>query len=365
MDEQTLSDRWAAVGRGETLTPPDSSTGKTKPNQQPSLYKPLADAVPDYVHWAQHPDERIYFGFNDLDMQVRGVAPGEMCLINGFSHSGKTLFLLQILVANRDKVVVYFCPDEPRTLTLIKLACLVHKVPGKELEQMIADNNQQGLSMLETTAREWFPNLAVFDQFMNLSEMEKSLIEVDTHLGKPALMVFDYLELLSCGEDTVPAKANTIKAFGKRHNIPLIVLHQSSRTSGADGKKQTISSGAYGGEQQASHIVGVRRKKFEIESQIRDIVEKLDKSSASERLLERLDMLRYDAQLHENTVTVNLVKCKRQDAHLLDDMDYEIEAGTGRLLRLAGPVPPSMSAENAKVEADDSDNDYSMVLSDW
>jgi KaiC/GvpD/RAD55 family RecA-like ATPase len=331
-------------------------------HNKPSLYRPLADVVPDYVHWAQHPDERIYFGFQDLDEQVRGVAPGEMCLINGFSHSGKTLFLLQILVANRDKVVVYFCPDEPRTLTLIKLACLVHKVPGKELEQMIADNDKRGLEILETTAREWFPNLAVFDQFMNLSEMEKSLIEVNDHLGDPALMVFDYLELLN-GDDTVPAKANTIKAFGKRHNIPLIVLHQSSRTSGADGKKQTISSGAFGGEQQASHIIGVRRKKFEIESQMRDIIEKLDKSSASERMLERLDMLRYDQQLHENTITINLVKCKRQDAHLLDDMDYEIEAGTGRLLRIAGMVPPSQSLE-ANSHVDDDPHYYNLALSD-
>ena len=304
-------------------------------HEKPALYRPLADAIPDYVHWAQHPDERIYFGFNDLDMQVRGVAPSEMCLINGFSHSGKTLFLLQILVANRDKVVVYFCPDEPRTLTLIKLACLVHKVQGRELEAGIANNDPHSIAMLEQTAREWFPNLAVFDQFMNLSDMEKSMIEVDKHLGQPALMVFDYLELLT-GDETVPAKANTIKAFGKRHNIPLIVLHQSSRTAGADGKKQTISSGAYGGEQQASHIIGVRRKKFEIESQIADIIEKLDKSSASERMLERLDLLRYEQQLHENTVTINLVKCKRQDAHLLDDMDYEIESGTGRLLRING-----------------------------
>ena len=148
-------------------------------------------------------------------------------------------------------------------------------------------------------------------------------------------MVFDYLELLS-GDETVPAKANTIKAFGKRHNIPLIVLHQSSRTAGSDGQKQTISSGAYGGEQQASHIIGVRRKKFEIDRQMRDIVDKLNKSTANERMLERLDQLRYEQQLHENTVTVNLVKCKRQDAHLLDDIDFEIENGTGRLLRLNG-----------------------------
>jgi hypothetical protein len=40
----------------------------------------------------------------------------------------------------------------------------------------------------------------------------------------------------------------------------MLVLHQSSRTAGADGKKMTISSGAYGGEQQATHILGVRRK---------------------------------------------------------------------------------------------------------
>jgi len=170
-------------------------------------------------------------------------------------------------------------------------------------------------------------------------------------------MVFDYLELLT-GDETVPAKANTIKAFGKRHNIPLIVLHQSSRTSGADGQKQTISSGAYGGEQQASHIIGVRRKKFEIDRQMRDIIEKLNKSTANERMLERLDQLRYEQQLHENTVTVNLVKCKRQDAHLLDDIDFEIEQGTGRLLRLAG-------FSNASTDDMDDYGTESILGDDW
>ena len=331
---EEMKDRWAKLERGETIAPLLSSPH----DHRPALYRPLSDSINDYVHWAQHPDERIYFGFPDLDQQVRGVAPSEMCLINGFSHSGKTLFLLQILVANRDKTVVYFCPDEPRTLTLIKLASLVHRIEGRRLEDMIANDDPTGLKILNETAHEWFPHLAVFDQFMSLSDMEKSMIEVTQHLDRPALMVYDYLELMS-GDETVPSKANTIKAFGKRHNIPLIVLHQSSRTAGADGKKQTISSGAFGGEQQASHIVGVRRKKFEIESQIRDIIEKIEKSTASERALERLDQLRYEQQLHENTVTINLVKCKRQDAKLLDDMDYEIEQGTGRLMRINETLP--------------------------
>jgi hypothetical protein len=307
MDDTTLEKRWAVLGRGESLAP-------AEPLPQHSFYKPLTEAVTEFVHWAQTPEERIYLGFDQLDTQMRGIAPSEMLLINGYSHSGKTMFLLSVLANNRDKPVVYFCPDEPRTLTLVKLACVTNGVHANELEQAIVERDQRAIDLLKNTAVEQFPNLAVFD----------------------------YLELLQGGGEDVPSKANTIKAFGKRHHVPLVVLHQSSRTSGADGRKQTISSGAYGGEQQASHIIGVRRKKFELQSQIQEIEEKLAKGTATERHLERLDFLRYEERIHENTVTLNLVKCKRPASTLLDDMDYEIEAGTGRLMPLLG-VPYDMS----------------------
>jgi hypothetical protein len=223
-------------------------------------------------------------------------------------------------------------------------------VNAYELEQQVADNDPRGIDLLKHTAIEQFPNLAVFDQPMTLSDMEKAMGETTNMLGKPAVMVFDYLELLQGGGEDVPSKANTIKAFGKRHHVPLVVLHQSSRTAGADGRKMTISSGAYGGEQQASHIIGVRRKKFEIEAQIQEINEKLAKGTATERLLERLDTLRYEERIHENTVTLNLVKCKRPASSLLDDIDFEIEQGTGRLLPM-GPVPHDMSVQ-ARHEAE-------------
>jgi hypothetical protein len=344
MDDATLNKRWEQIGRGE-LTPTPESHLPTS-----TYYKPLSDAVNEFVHWAQTPDERIYLGFDALDNQMRGVAPSEMLLVNGYSHSGKTLFLLSVLNANRDKTVVYFCPDEPRTLTLVKLACVANGVNAYELEQQVADNDPRGIDLLKHTAIEQFPNLAVFDQPMTLSDMEKAMGETTNMLGKPAVMVFDYLELLQGGGEDVPSKANTIKAFGKRHHVPLVVLHQSSRTAGADGRKMTISSGAYGGEQQASHIIGVRRKKFEIEAQIQEINEKLAKGTATERLLERLDTLRYEERIHENTVTLNLVKCKRPASSLLDDIDFEIEQGTGRLLPM-GPVPYDMSVQ-ARHESD-------------
>ena len=342
MDDATLAQRWSALGRGESISPPELQLAH-------SFYRPLTEAVNEFVHWAQTPEERVYLGFDQLDQQMRGIAPAEMLLINGYSHSGKTMFLLSVLANNSHMPVVYFCPDEPRTLTLVKLACVANGIDANELEMGVANNDPRAIDILRDTATTRFPNLAVFDQPMTLSDMERAMGEVADLFGKPALMVFDYLELLQGGGEDVPSKANTIKAFGKRHGVPLIVLHQSSRTSGADGRKQTISSGAYGGEQQASHIIGVRRKKFEIQSQIQEIDEKLAKGTASERHLERLDFLRYEERIHENTVTLNLVKCKRPASTLLDDMDYEIEQGTGRLMPLLGvPYEMSLAARNAQ-----------------
>lgn len=346
--------RWEALGRGEIIPTPDVSNGAIKPKH----YEPLAGAADEFVHWAQNPSERIYLGFPDLDNQMRGIAPSEMCLLNGYSHSGKTMFLLQILLSNRDKTVVYFCPDEPRTLTLIKLTCLMHGIDASVLERRVANNDADAIALLKETANDCFPKLAVFDQMLTINDMENALAETYDLLGKPALLVYDYLELLNSGDESVPAKANTLKAFGKRHNVPLLVLHQSSRSAGADGKKMTISSGAYGGEQQATHIVGVRRKRFEIEAQIREIEERIDRSNQTERLLERLDILRYDLRVHQNTMTVNLVKCKRPSSQLLDDIDFEIEQGTGRLTRLpTGYLPDSIHekevAEQIRLVDDD------------
>lgn len=358
MTTSEFAERWAALGRGEQIAPPEPSIRTHK------FYEPLVKAADEYVHWAQHPQDRIYTGFADLDAEMRGIAPSELCLINGYSHSGKTLFLLQILVANADKPVIYFCPDEPRTLTLIKLACVMHGIDANDLEHKIANADPNAIQLLRETAQQHFPKLAVFDQMMTLNDMEKAMSEVSDLWGQPALMVFDYLELLQGGGEDVPSKANTIKAFGKRHNIPLLVLHQSSRTAGADGRKMTISSGAYGGEQQATHIVGVRRKKFEIEAMIRDVEERIERATTStERLMEKLDSLRFDLRIHQDTLTVNLVKCKRPASKLLDDMDFEIEYGTGRLTRLPSGVLPWTPHEVA-VDVDD-DSQQLSILEDW
>lgn len=302
-------------------------------------YVPLTEAAHSYVRWAQSPEDRVYLGIEPIDNEMRGIAPGEMGMMLGYSHGGKTLVLLHALRNNRDKRIALFIPDEPKTLVLTKLTCMHHGIDARILESRVAQDDKQAIDLLRQTAEEDFPNLAVFDQPLLPADMERAYSEVcDVWQAKPDLVVVDYLELVEAGEQ-VPEKAGFLKGFGRRHDVPLLVLHQTSRTSGADGKKLTMSSGAYGGEQQATSIIGVRRKKYEIASEINELRERLDRNH-SEKAQERLETLQYEQKVHEYTITLSLLKNKRPGGMLVDDVDFELDVNTGRLWELKdGELP--------------------------
>ena len=327
-----ISAGWAAIeGQQDPQSSPVPSEYK--------MYEPLTEAVHSFVRWAQTPYERIHLGLPRIDDELRGIAPGELAMMLGYAHGGKTLLLLHCLQQNRDKHIAMFIPDEPRQLILTKLTCMHHGIDARELERRVAIDDAAAIDLLRQTAEEDFPNLAVFDQPLNAADMERGYNEVCDAWGQlPDLLVVDYLDLVEAG-DTVPAKATFLKSFGRRHDIPLLILHQTSRHAGADGNKLTMSSGAFGGEQQATSIIGVRRKKYSIMSEINELTFKLDRAH-SQSAADRLESLRYDARIHEYTMTVSLLKNKRPAGQLVDDIDFEINLATGQLSPLLnGELP--------------------------
>ena len=328
---EQISAGWDAVGNQNS--PPIS------PPPEYRLYEPLSEAAYSFVRWAQSPQERVHLGLAEIDAEMRGIAAGEMAMMLGFAHGGKTLLLLHSLQQNRDKHIAMFIPDEPRQLVLTKLTCMFHGIDARELERRVAMDDKEAIDLLRQTAEENFPHLAVFDQPLTALDMERAYNEVCDVWGQiPDLLVVDYLDLVQAGE-TVPDKAVFLKSFGRRHDIPLLVLHQTSRHAGSDGAKLTMSSGAFGGEQQATAVIGVRRKKYQIMAEMNELMFKLDKTH-SEKTLERLDSLRYDAKIHEYTLTINLLKNKRPAGQLIDDIDFEIDLRTGRLSALTnGDLP--------------------------
>lgn len=304
-------------------------------------YRPLREAADEFISWAKTPAERVYTGIRELDAAMRGTAPGELTIIQGFTHSGKTLLVTELILNNPDTPLILFTPDETRPLVLTKLTSALHGVGAKELEQRIQQDDRAAHDLLINTA-EKYCNLAIFDESVSVVDMDNMLDEASHAFNqKPRGIIFDYAELLE-GPDDVKAKMTALKAWGKRHHIAMFVLHQTSRTSGSGGRKVGIDSGAYGGEQQATHVIGVRRKKYMHMAMLAILEEKISNSTNPKAVEEYKSRIRHIEQVDMprdlDTVTVSLVKNKRPPCDLVDDIDYKIDLGTGRVRRVENVV---------------------------
>lgn len=314
-------------------------------------YHPLTEAAEATIAEAQDP-HRIYTGIDQFDEQMRGVGRGHMLTLVGFSHSGKTLVLLKMLQKNKHKRIAYFCPDETASLVLTKLTAIETGIGSRELERRTSEGDEEAIDLLYATAKVHFPNLAVYDGGLTPSLMEAAYAELvqDVWEGQPAdMVVVDYVDLLDDAGDTAPAKFNWLKSFGKKHKVPLILIHQTSRSAGSDGRAMKIDSGSFGGESHATFMIGVRRKKNAI------LAELADARSKATPPLERIQELEHDLLIHEYTITLNLVKNKRPGGRTVDEIDFELDIETGRLYPLAlGQLPEQWSNEHslaAKQEA--------------
>jgi KaiC/GvpD/RAD55 family RecA-like ATPase len=300
-------------------------------------YRPLRNAADEFITWAKNEQDRVYTGVRELDEAMRGTAPGELTIIQGFTHSGKTLLVTELILNNPHTPLVLFTPDETRPLVLTKLTSALHGVGARELEARIREDDDTATRLLIETA-EQYSKLAIFDESISVVDMDNMLDEVRHAMGtQPKAVIFDYCELLE-GPDDVKAKMTALKAWGKRQKVAMFVLHQTSRTSGSGGRKVGIDSGAFGGEQQATHVIGVRRKKYMHMAMMTLLEEKISNATNPKSIEEYKSRIRQietvDLPRDLDTVTVSLVKNKRPPCDLVDDIDYKIDLGTGRVRRV-------------------------------
>lgn len=365
----TIADRWAEKELGANAAGPHDSLTKTKWRH----YRPFVDAVKSYVDEARD-GERVFFGIEEFDAQIRGVGRGQLCVCNGFSHSGKTLWLAHVLRHNKHKRIAYFTPDEPAQLVLAKLASASSGVPADEIEDRIVSGDEAAVEILRRTATIEFPNLAVFDKPLRGEDMDVALREAEQVWSAAAsmpltaeLVVFDYLELLQAGE-TVPQKFEFIKAFGSKHNLPVILVHQTSRTAGKDGLAQNISSGAYGGEQFATFQLGVWRKKAALAAALVEVRDKIARAAngATDQMIERQEDLIHELARAEYTLTVAITKNKRPGRREgREEIDFELFGATGLIAPLAeGDLPQQYrqrlaASRQSQPAAHQTESDYS------
>ena len=274
-------------------------------NDKPRRVALTTSVVDNLIGFIRNPAERWYLGFPEIDLATRGVGRGEVLLVIGRSHTGKSQILLNSIVTNlvNDPAahVMIFAMDEPRELVAMKLFCLLQGRSSTEVEERIKQGDKNILGQLAEAAKNELSRVAIVDEAIDLKTMSDAMREARDLWGcDPSFCMIDYLELLPGGDADatgVTSKAQAVKRWAKEQRVPLALVHQAGRGAGERGRAAGISAGRYGGEQEAIFVVEVYRKK------------------------DRYDLSDWETRYHENSINMNLCKNKRT-ARLLDQTYY-------------------------------------------
>jgi len=239
---------------------------ETTSNQAANLryVKPLTAAAEGLIEYLQNPEGRFTFGLREIDVMLRGIGRGELCLVTGRAHSGKTMLVLQAVANNPDKHVIIFTFDEASELVLTKLVAITENINGELLESQVKQGDIQTLNTIRRVAGQVFKKLIVIDEPLNLDQMAEAVREAETWWGAPCdAVIIDFLELLPGGQDMagVDGKSKALKLWTKTLNVPVLCLHQSNRSSGHRGKVVGMDSLKFAGDAEATQVLGVSRAK--------------------------------------------------------------------------------------------------------
>lgn len=273
---------------------------------------PLSDAADAALEAIENTDQRFMLGIDALDFRTRGFGAKELIFITGFAHAGKTQLINTAILNNRDKRILFASMDDPAEMILIKLVCMLNNVDAELLESRVRSHDHESKLALRQAATHVFKNLSIVDDSLGLGGMDVALREFKRlHGAPPHAVIIDYIGSMQGGGDGddngIKAKAALLKQWVKDKPFPTIVAHQNTRSRGAPGEPITMMSMGYGGEQEATMVLGVRRKR--------------DNDSLEPGIRE----------MHKNTVTLHLVKNKRPPGKLTptDGVDLQMEPSTG------------------------------------
>jgi len=296
---------------------------------------PFAEAAEGVLEALINADNRFKFGLLEIDTLTRGFGPKELILVTGFSHAGKTQLINTAILNNADKRVLFFSMDDPAEMILLKLVCMHEEISAEELEKRVRRGDEAAILMLRQAASRKYGNLFVVDESLGFRGMEQAITEATDYWDAPPdCVIIDYLGSISGDSDAedggIKKKVAELKRWIKDKPFPTIVVHQNTRSRGKPGEPIMILSGAFGGEQESTILIGVRRKRDD---------ENLDPA-------ERFH--------HSDTITVHVVKNKRPPAKVTerDGIDFFMNPDTG-MIRSQRPGERLLGGAIAREVGDD------------
>ena len=189
------------------LPPPDAGGGPLSPPPSPmEFFAPTGAAVDDYVHYLNN-DAAFQFGFKQIDLCFpSGLDKGDMALILGKSHQGKSTVTYSAIINNlersEDFTCVFYSPDEPRELAVQKMACMALGLNAAKMEEDLKAGDTGALRKIQNVANGLLDRVLINDQSLTFASMLRGIYEAEDYWQRPvSACVLDYLELLAGDSD--------------------------------------------------------------------------------------------------------------------------------------------------------------------
>jgi hypothetical protein len=229
----------------------------------------LADEYTTYVERLK--THKINLGWPEVDMRLRGVAPGEVLTLIAKSGVGKTAVLQNILrhIALFQDAICLFCSlEQPLAQVFERFAQLGTGEAGEDIERQWDDEDDRR-RISEAVQKNLGNQVLVCGRGLKFHQLSHALDAAEAKIGQSVqVLAIDYLGLIDTSDldkslyGQTSRAARELKTLAKERDLVVINLCQVSRANGEDGSKplniySARESGAI--EESADFLLGLYR----------------------------------------------------------------------------------------------------------
>ena len=237
--------------------------------------KTLSELAVEYTAYIESLKTRkINFGFGDLDRNLRGVAPGEVCTVIARAGVGKSAFLQNVfdhISKSQTAVMSVYCSmEQPLAQCFERWAQMSADLSGREIEEDWLDLTVRQSIVGKMVGEFGDRVLTCGISGLRMDELGHVLDRAQEKTGRQVnLLGLDYLSLLDMSDldktsyGQVSKAARQLKTFAKQREVSILILCQVHRGTGEnEDSPLTIHSARESGaiEESADFLLGLYRK---------------------------------------------------------------------------------------------------------
>lgn len=220
---------------------------------------------------------RVSTGLSGLDCDLHrgGLAPGELAILGGRTHTRKTTVALNMMASliGRRVRVGFIALDETIAGYTAKLTSILSGLTMEDLEERwdhpeVADRREQARAKMADTLSTHKSPRPSFDRLTSWLEDEAPF---DCSNEQPQVVFIDYLSLLERAKfsgsevQRVQRLVEDLQVWTDKHEVVTIALHQVGRMVEGNNLREhgarpmTLESLKFGGEEVADIVLGTYR----------------------------------------------------------------------------------------------------------